>query len=132
MNGARRAPALLLLACALGVGLGIDVLHGVRELARLGAGLDGLALARGAALVACALGTALSLRPGLALVQVGLALWVYVDLAPVVGELVATRFAQLGLWLRPLPLAAFLFFPLAFFGWRALLRGRAAPRSGAS
>jgi hypothetical protein len=33
------------------------------------------------------------------------------------------------MWLRPLPLAAFAFFPLAFFAWRALARAPAPPRS---
>jgi hypothetical protein len=122
VSGMRRAPATLLAASALGVALGLDALRGVFEMQRLGAGMDVLGLARGVALVACGLATLVTLRRGVALVQVGLALWVYLDLAPVVGELAAGRFAQLGLWLRPLPVAAFLFFPLAFLGWRSAVR----------
>jgi hypothetical protein len=122
---ALRRPAALLAACAVGLVLGADALLRARELRALGA-LEPLALARGVALLA--VGLALLWRPHarLALAQAALGLWVYVELAPVVGDLAAHGFASLRMWLRPLPLAAFAFFPLAFFGWRALVRGDAS------
>lgn len=121
-------PASLLAACALGALLGADALRGALESAQLGAEVEALALARGAALLACALATALTRRAFLALAQTALALWVYTDLAPVVGETIASGFAHVHMWLRPLPLAALVFFPCAFFGWRSLAR---AANSGA-
>ena len=111
--------------------LGADALRSALEVARLGGELDGLAVARGAALVAVALACALLRRPLLALAQAALALWVYSDLAPVVGDIAAHGFKHLTMWLRPLPLAALAFFPLAFFGWRALARS-SAPREPAA
>lgn len=119
----RSLPLSLLLACALGALLGADALRGALLGARLGGELDAVALARGIALVGVALGCAWTRRSLLALAQVALALWVYTDLAPVVGEIVASGFAHARFWLRPLPIAAFAFFPSAFFGWRALARG---------
>ncbi len=120
----RRAPASLLAACALGVVLGADALRATIELWRLGATPDLVALARGGALVAVGLACALTRNALLALAQVALAIWVYTDLAPVVGDALATGFAHARLWLRPMPLAALAFFPLAFFGWRALVRAK--------
>jgi hypothetical protein len=116
---------VLLAACALGALLGADALRGALEAARLGGGVEALALARGVLLIAVALASAITQRAGLALAQAGLALWVYTDIAPVLGDLAAHGFAGARMWLRPLPIAALTFFPCAFFGWRALARGRA-------
>ena len=131
MKAAAKAPPSLLAACALGAVLGADALRSALESARLGGEFDALALARSAALLVVALACALTRRPLLAFVQTALALWVYSDLAPVVGDIVANGFRHLTMWLRPLPLAALAFFPLAFFGWRALARA-ATPRDPAA
>ncbi len=128
---APKAPASLLAACALGALLGADALRCALEVARLGGELDALAIARGVALVGIAVACALTRRTLLALAQTALALWVYSDLAPVIGDIAAHGFARLTMWLRPLPFAALAFFPLAFFGWRALVRA-AAPRDPAA
>jgi hypothetical protein len=128
VSGATRRPAALLIACALGALLGVDALVRAHELKLLGA-FDLAMNAQGALLVLAALGVAWRPRAWLALAQAALALWVYAGLAPIVGDLAANGFANVRLWLRPLPLAAFSFFPLAFFGWRALARENAA-RSG--
>lgn len=120
-----RPPSALLAACALGALLGADALRGALEISRLGGGPQAVALARGAALLACALLCALTRHRLAALAQVALSVWVYADLAPVVGDVFASGFAHARIWLRPLPLAALAFFPLAFFGWRALERARA-------
>lgn len=114
-------PAVLVAACAVGAGLGVDALRRAHELHLLG-GFDLAANLRGALLLGVAAALLWRPRGWLALAQAALALWVYADLAPVVGDLAAHGFADLRLWLRPLPLAAFAFFPLAFFGWRALAR----------
>jgi len=119
----------LLAACALGAVLGADALRSALETARLGGELEALTLARGAALIAIALACVLTRRAPLAFAQTALALRVYSDLAPVVGDLAANGFTHLTMWLRPLPLAALAFFPLAFLGWRGLVR--AAPRDSA-
>jgi hypothetical protein len=111
--------------------LGADALHSAFEVARLGGELETVAVARGAALVGVALACALMRRQLLALAQAALALWVYSDLAPVLGDVAAHGFKHLSMWLRPLPLAALAFFPLAFFGWRALARSP-APRDPTS
>lgn len=117
-------PAVLAAACAIGVALGVDALVRARALWALGA-FDGLTTARGALLVAAGLALLWKPHARLALAQAALALWVYVELAPIVGDLAAHGFAGLGMWLRPLPIAAFAFFPFAFFGWRALARAPA-------
>ena len=78
--------------------------------------------AQGALLIGLGVATALRPRAWLALAQLAVSLWVYAGLAPVVGDLAAHGFANARIWLQPLPLAAFAFFPLAFFGWRALAR----------
>jgi len=124
MSASAPRPPPLLAACALGVLLGVDVLQRAHELKLLGA-FDAVMNVQGALLVGVALATAWRPRSWLAFTQVALALWVYAGLAPVVGDLAAHGFANARMWLQPLPLAAFGFFPLAFFGWRALVRGNA-------
>jgi hypothetical protein len=122
----KRRPFALAAACALGLLLGADSLRQAHETHRLG-GFDLAASARGALLVGVALALLWRPRTALALSQAALALWVYADFAPVVGELAAHGFAGLRVWLRPVPLAAFAFFPTAFLGWRALARRSPAP-----
>ncbi len=119
-----RRPLALWLACTHGVVLGADALSRANELRALGA-FDPLATLRAVLLIGVAAALLGRPHPRLALAQAALALWVYVELAPVVGDLAAHGFAGLALWLRPLPIAAFAFFPLAFFAWRALARSRA-------
>jgi hypothetical protein len=114
-------PAALVAACAIGIVLGADALLRAHELYALGA-IDAATTARGLLLVGFGLAVLWRPHARLALAQAALALWVYVELAPVVGDLAAHGFAGLGMWLRPLPIAAFAFFPLSFFGWRALAR----------
>ncbi len=121
-------PFALLAACGIAAVLGGDALLRAHEMRALG-GFDLAASARGVLLLG--VGIALLWRPHawLALAQAALALWVYADFAPIVGDLAAHGFAGLRMWLRPLPLAAFVFFPLAFFGWRALVRANSPPRA---
>jgi hypothetical protein len=116
-----RRPIALAAACALAVVLGADALRRAWEMHQLGV-LDLAGWLRGGLLAGVALALAWRPRPWLALAQTALALWVYADLAPVVGDLAARGFAGARVWLRPLPIAAFAFFPCAFFGWRALAR----------
>jgi hypothetical protein len=125
MSSATPRPTTLLVACALGALLGVDALLRAHQLKLLGA-LDLAMNAQGALLVLVALTAACRPRPWLALAQAALALWVYAGLAPIVGDVAAHGFANVRLWLRPMPSAAFAFFPLAFFGWRAVARGRSA------
>ncbi|HEU4429761.1 MAG TPA: hypothetical protein VFT98_13450 [Myxococcota bacterium] len=120
----RRRPPVLLAACAVGATLGVDALRRANELRLLGE-LDLVLCVQGALLIGLGVATALRPRAPLALAQLAVALWVYTGLAPVLGDLAAHGFASARIWLQPLPLAAFAFFPLAFFGWRALARGRA-------
>jgi hypothetical protein len=120
--GSARRPKLLLAACAIGVTLGVDALRRAHEMKLLGA-CDPMLNVQAALLIGLGVATALRPRAPLALAQVAVSLWVYVGLAPVVGDLAAHGFASARLWLRPLPIAAFAFFPVAFFGWRALARG---------
>jgi len=105
------------------VTLGADALRRAHELQQLGA-FDPVLNVQGALLIGLGVATALRPRAPLALAQLAVSVWVYAGLAPVVGDLAAHGFASARLWLKPLPLAAFAFFPLAFFGWRALSRGR--------
>ena len=119
----RRRPRVLLAACIVGVTLGADALRRAHELQQLGA-FDPVLNVQGALLIGLGVATALRPRAPLALAQMAVSVWVYAGLAPVVGDLAAHGFASARLWLKPLPLAAFAFFPLAFFGWRALSRGR--------
>jgi hypothetical protein len=120
----RARPPVLLAACAVAVTLGVDALRRAHELKQLGA-FDPVLNVQGALLIGLGVATALRPRASLALAQAAAALWVYAGLAPVVGDLAAHGFAGARIWLQPLPLAAFAFFPLAFFGWRALARQRA-------
>ncbi len=124
----RRRPAVLIVACGIAAALGADALGRALELRALG-GFDLASTARGALLLGSSL--ALLWRPHawLALAQAALALWVYTDFAPIVGDLAAHGFADARMWLRPLPLAAFAFFPLAFFSWRSLARATPQPRA---
>jgi len=116
-----RRPRVLLAASAVGVVLGADALRRAHELKLLGA-FDPVLNAQGALLIGLGVATALWPRAPLALAQLAVSIWVYAGLAPVVGDLAAHGFAGARIWLQPLPLAAFAFFPLAFFGWRALAR----------
>jgi hypothetical protein len=127
-DAGRQRPVALLAACGIAAALGSDALLRAYEMWALG-GFDLAASARGALLLAVALALLWRPHPWLALAQAALALWVYADFAPIVGDLAAHGFAGLRMWLRPLPLAAFAFFPLAFFGWRALVRANAQPRA---
>ena len=123
----RYRPIALIAACGVGAALGVDALLRAHETRLLG-GFDLAANARGVLLLGAALALLWRPRAWLAFAQAGLALWVYTDLAPVVGDLAAHGFANARMWLRPLPLAALAFFPLAFFGWRALSRASAEGR----
>ncbi len=117
MGWAALAAALLLAAANGSVAL---------QVFQAGGGIDPELAAQAAALLAGSawLLGARSALAGFALTV--LSVWVYWGLAPVIGQILTGPPAEWSLWIGPMEIVAFLFFPLAFFAWRGLVRRDAA------
>lgn len=113
-------------ACGAALLLGAANASVAFQVFQAGGGVDPELAGQATALFAagCWLVAARVAPAGLALTLVSL--WVYWGLAPVVGQVVTGPPEELPLWIGPMEILAFLFFPLAFFGWRGLVRRDAA------
>lgn len=113
-------------ACAAALLLGAANASVAFQVFQAGGGVDPELTGQAAALLSAS-GWLLAARvapAGLALTVVSL--WVYWGLAPVVGQVVTGPPEELPLWIGPMELLAFGFFPLAFFAWRGLVHRDAA------
>lgn len=114
-------------ACAAALLLGAANASVAYQVFQAGGGIDPELAGQAAALLAAS-GWLLAARVAPAgLVLTGVSLWVYWGLAPVVGQVVTGPPEELPLWIGPMEILAFAFFPLAFFAWRGLVRRDAAP-----
>ena len=112
-------------AVALALALAAANAEVALQVHRAGGGLDAALAGQGAALLAGAVWLAAerSARAGLALTV--LSLWVYWGMAPVIGQVLTGPPSELPIWLGPVEIVAFAFFPVAFFAWRGLVRAEA-------
>ena len=119
-------------ACAIGLGLAAANASVAYQVFGAGGGVDPELAGQALALFATC-SWLIVRRSALAGLGVMLAsLWVYWGLAPIVGKLATGPPQELSLWIGPLELLAFAFFPLAFLGWRNLVhRDAAAEADGA-
>ena len=93
---------------------------------RAGGGVDAPLAGQGAALLAGVIYLAWARTAPAGLLLAALSLWVYWGMAPVIGQVLTGPPAELPIWLGPVEIVAFAFFPLAFFAWRGLVRRDAA------
>ena len=115
-------------ACAAGLWIAAANAFVAFQVFQAGGGLDPALAGQGAALFVGVVWLALRRTPLAGLVLTALSLWVYWGMAPVIGQVVTGPVEELSIWLGPVEIVAFLFFPLAFFAWRGLARAAAATK----
>ena len=110
-------------ACALACVLALANARVAYQVYQVGGMIDPALAGQAVALLAGAAAFAITRTERAGLVLTGLGIWVYWGMAPVIGQVFTGPPAELPLWLGPMEVAAFLFFPLAFFAWRGVVRG---------
>ena len=121
----RRGPhlgVLGVLACAVAAVLAVANGRVAFQVYQVGGMIDPALAGQAVALVVGASAFAITRAGWAGALLTALSLWVYWGMAPVIGQVLTGPPAELPLWLGPMEVAAFLFFPLAFFAWRDVAR----------
>jgi hypothetical protein len=118
----RHFGALGVVACGVGFLLALANGHVALQVYRVGAMIDAELAGQALALGAGSAWFAWARSPSAGLVLTGLSLWVYWGMAPVIGQVLTGPPSELSIWLGPVEILAFAFFPLAFFAWRSVAR----------
>ena len=117
-----RLGTLGILACAVALVLALANGRVALQVYRVGGMIDPALAGQALALLAGGAAFAITRTSLAGLALTGLSLWVYWGMAPVIGQVLTGPPSELPLWLGPMEIAAFLFFPLAFFAWRDVAR----------
>ena len=125
-RGRARLGLLGVLACAVALVLALANGRVALQVYQVGGMIDPALAGQALALLAGAAAFAITRTSLAGLALTGLSLWVYWGMAPVIGQVLTGPPSELPLWLGPMEIAAFLFFPLAFFAWRDVARRQKA------